>query len=122
MIKKLLFVSLGTLSMILGIIGIFVPGLPTTPFLLLASYLFLKSSKRLHNFIMTNRLTSRFLKRYYQKKGITKWQKIYSIALMWTMIIISTVFFIENFNVKLLVILVGIIGSIVMGFIVRTVM
>ncbi|HOK37992.1 MAG: YbaN family protein [Bacteroidales bacterium] len=119
--KKLLFVSLGTLSMIVGIIGIFVPGLPTTPFLLLAAYMFLKSSKSLYNFIMTNKLTSKYLQRYYQKRGMTVWQKIYSITLMWTMIIISLFFFIKNVNVKFLVIVLGVIGSIVMGFIVRTV-
>lgn len=119
--KKLLFVSLGTLSMFLGIIGIFVPGLPTTPFLLLAAYMFLKSSKSLYNFIMTNKLTSKYLQRYYQKRGMTVWQKIYSITLMWTMIIISLFFFIKNVNVKFLVIVLGVIGSIVMGFIVRTV-
>ena len=47
MIKKIGLIALGTLSLIVGIIGIFLPILPTTPLLLLTSYCYIKSSERL---------------------------------------------------------------------------
>lgn len=121
MFKKLLFVSLGTLSMIFGIIGIFIPGLPTTPFLLLAAYLFLRSSERLYKFIISYRLTAKYLQRYRNKNGMSLSQKIYALTIMWIMIIINSVFFINNINFKIFIVIIGIIGSVVMGIFVKTV-
>ncbi|MBW6479367.1 MAG: YbaN family protein, partial [Bacteroidales bacterium] len=54
-LKKILFAFLGTLSLILGVIGIFVPGLPTTPFLLLTAGLYMKSSERLYKLLISNK-------------------------------------------------------------------
>ena len=119
--RKILFVFLGTLSLILGILGIVVPGLPVTPFLLLTSWLYIRSSERLYNRLVNNKILGKYIKRYHQNKGMTIKAKVYSIVVMWLMISISTCFFIENGMIKIIVVIVGLIGTIVMGVIVKTV-
>lgn len=120
MAKKILFISLGTLSLILGIIGIVVPGLPTTPFLLLTLALYIRSSERLYNWVMSIKLIRAYIEEYRENKGMSLRMKISSIGLMWGMIIISIVWFIEQAWLDVTVLLLGIVGSIVMGFVVPT--
>ncbi|MCF8373471.1 MAG: YbaN family protein [Bacteroidales bacterium] len=120
MAKKILFISLGTLSLILGIIGIVVPGLPTTPFLLLTLALYVRSSERLYNWLMSVKLIRAYIEDYRENKGMSLHMKISSIGLMWGMIIISITWFIEQAWLDITLLLVGIIGSIVMGFVVPT--
>ena len=73
--KKLLFM-LGIVSLILGTVGIFLPLLPTTPFLLLATYSFSKSSDRFYNYIINNRVFGKYIQDYRDKKGITMGNKV----------------------------------------------
>ncbi|MDZ7777454.1 MAG: YbaN family protein [Bacteroidales bacterium] len=120
MIKALLIIS-GSVSLGIGILGIFVPGLPTTSFLLLTAYLWARSSNRLYNKLLNNKYLGPYITEFRKNKGMTLQQKIYSIAMMWTMIGISTYFFIENRTVDYIVIAVGLTGTVVMGFIVKTV-
>lgn len=87
--RKVLYISIGILSVCLGIIGIFVPGLPTTPFLLLSSWLFYKSSKRMHDFLHRSKWLGDYIRRYESKQGVSWTSKLISIGCMWTMISIS---------------------------------
>jgi uncharacterized membrane protein YbaN (DUF454 family) len=118
--KKILLILLGTLSLIIGVIGIFVPGLPTTAFLLLTAALYMRSSERLYRKLLSNRILGPYILEFQSKKGMTKRTKLHAIGTMWFMITISAVFFIDPLNIKLIVISLGIIGTIVMGFIVPT--
>jgi uncharacterized membrane protein YbaN (DUF454 family) len=115
---KVLLIILGTISLMLGILGIFVPGLPTTPFLLLTAFLYLKGSKRLYNWLIKNRFLGKYITNYQRRKGMTKKQKIYSISLMWFMIIISAGFLVHPIVVKIIIATTGIIGTIIMGSVV----
>lgn len=117
--KKILFIIIGILSVILGIIGIFVPGLPTTPFLLLSSWFFYKSSRRLHDWLHLSRL-GKYIRRYESGEGISLWSKLFSIACMWTMICISAFLIIENLHLRILLLVLGCIGSVSVLFIVPT--
>ena len=92
--KKFLFITIGVLSVILGIIGIFVPGLPTTPFILLSSWLFYKSSKRLHDRLHRSPL-GKYIRRYESRQGMSLTGKFISIAGMWIMISISACLILE---------------------------
>ncbi len=120
-ILKVLYVVLGTLSLTLGIIGIIVPGLPTTPFLLLTAALYIKSSDKLYKRLISNKIVGPFILEYHQKKGVTWGIKFFAIGSMWIMIAISTLFFIPVFNVRLIVWIAGLIGTIVVAFVVPTV-
>ncbi len=119
--KKALLIIAGSISLGLGILGIFVPGLPTTSFLLLTAYLWARSSDKLYNKLLNNKYLGPYILEFRKNKGMTLKQKIYANSMMWTMIGLSTYFFIDNSTVDYIVIGVGIIGTIVMGFIVKTV-
>jgi len=120
-LKKIFFAFLGTLSLILGVIGIFVPGLPTTPFLLLTAGLYMKSSERLYKLLISNKYLGPYILDFQKNKGMTKRTKLQAMGTMWVMITISCVFFIKSTIVILIVIALGIVGTVVMGFIVPTV-
>jgi uncharacterized membrane protein YbaN (DUF454 family) len=85
LIVKVLFVIAGFLLLGLGIVGIVLPVLPTTPFLLAASFCFLKSSNRLHTWIMTNKYFGPRIKRI-TTSGLTKRENISIYALVFAML------------------------------------
>lgn len=107
--KKALFIFLGTLSLSLGLIGIVVPGLPTTSFLLLTAYLYARSSKRLHDALMNHKLLGGYIKDF--QKGMTVRAKLRAIFLMWAMILLSAFVFIEIDYVRIIVIAAGVVGT-----------
>ena len=118
---KPILVSLGTMSLGLGIIGIVVPGLPTTPFILLSAGLYLRSSEKLYKKLLSNKWIGGYIIKYQTNKGLTKRSKIVAIVTMWSMIALSCFVFIVSLPVKILVLAVGLIGTFVMGYIIPTV-
>lgn len=106
--KKIIFRTLGFTSLILGIIGIALPILPTTPFLLLSSYLFLKSSERLYNWLLKNKILGQYIKDFQIEKSIPLKVKISSISLLWITISTSAIFFIHIIWIKLLLFAIAI--------------
>lgn len=107
------------ISLILGGIGILLPGLPTTPFVLLAAGLLLRSSDSLYRKLLKNRIFGKYIHRYMKHKGMTLRSKIGSITLMWSMIAFS-VYRVDSLHFRIAVILVGLIGTYVMGFRLKT--
>jgi len=118
---KAILISLGTVSLFLGIVGIVIPGLPTTPFILLTAGLYIRSSEKLYNKMITNRFIGSYISDFRTGKGMTRRVKAYSISIMWIMVIISIVYLIEPLVIRLIVFLAGIAGTIVMGFIIPTI-
>jgi uncharacterized membrane protein YbaN (DUF454 family) len=90
--KKYLFISLGILATGLGIVGIFLPILPTTPFLLLAAILFSNSSEKFLHWLETNKLCGPYIKRYREGKGVSLKSKIIALVLLWGTISTSAIF------------------------------
>jgi hypothetical protein len=87
-----LLISAGTLSVGLGILGIFLPLLPTTPFLLLAATLYSKSSKRFYHWLMNNKWFGQYITNYREGKGIPWKVKIISVSFLWITITFSIIF------------------------------
>jgi len=105
--KRILLISGGTASLIMGIIGIFIPVLPTTPFMILSAGLYLKSSPALYNRIINSRLTSRYMTPASGRRaGIT------ALAIMWTMIILTAVFVVNATWLRILLVAVGATGTV----------
>jgi uncharacterized membrane protein YbaN (DUF454 family) len=84
-----MFAALGCLFVVVGVIGIFVPLLPTTPFILLASACFARSSARLHNWLRNHGTFGRLLRDWEDGRGIPLRAKILATIMMWPSMIYS---------------------------------
>jgi uncharacterized membrane protein YbaN (DUF454 family) len=80
---RILWTVAGTFFLMIGLIGIALPVLPTTPFLLLAVACYLRGSRRMYNWLLGNRIFGKYLKDYYEKKGVPMIVKIGSVILLW---------------------------------------
>ncbi len=103
-IRVLLMVA-GTVCLCLGALGIFLPILPTTPFLLLAAACYMRSSERLHKWLINNRWFGEYIKNYQAGRGIPKKTKIVALAFMWIAILYSTFFVVDEFLIAQIVLL-----------------
>ena len=110
--KKLFLIAIGTISLTLGVIGIVVPGLPTTVFLLFTAACYARSSDKLYNWLLDHKLFGKLIKDYNVHKAMPLKSKIVALVMMWTAILTSCIFFIQNEYVIILVFVAGIAGTI----------
>jgi uncharacterized membrane protein YbaN (DUF454 family) len=89
---KYLLIVLGIISLGLGILGIFLPLLPTTPFLLLSAFLFAHSSEKLHSWLLNHKILGKYIHDFLQDRTIPLRIKIISISMLWATIICSIIF------------------------------
>jgi hypothetical protein len=109
-VKKSLYVTLGTISLVLGVIGIPLPILPTTPFLLLAAACYMRGSERLHAWLLGHSVFGRIIKSY--KEGVSFRSKVTAISILWLTICLSAFFFVENIYIQIVMLLVAFIVSV----------
>ena len=81
--KRILFLVCGSLCVLLAILGMFLPVLPTTPFLLLASFCFARSSTRVNKWLLSNRWFGEYIRNYREGRGISLSHKVITISLLW---------------------------------------
>lgn len=91
-LMKYLLAFLGTLALLLGVIGIFLPVLPTTPFLLLSAALYLRSSRRLYCWLMSHRRLGSYIKNFQVNKSIPLRVKVVSVSMVWITLLYCAVF------------------------------
>lgn len=80
---KIFYISIGTVSLALGILGIVLPLLPTTPFLLLASACYVRGSERLHRRLMEHRVLGPYIQAFRNGEGIPLRGKICALLFLW---------------------------------------
>lgn len=110
MYRKNILKGLGIMFLVIGITGIILPLLPTTPFLLLATACFAKSSPTLHDRLINNRVFGKYIRNYQENKGIPLRVKITSLFFLWLSVGFTLYFILENNYVRTVVIaiLIGI--------------
>lgn len=111
MYKKLVrvvFITAGTVSVGLGILGIFLPLLPATPFFLLAAVCYSNGSERLYNWLLENRYFGSYIKNYREKKGIPLRAKITAIIFLNITMGYTIFFVVHHFWLKALLFLIAI--------------
>lgn len=109
---KFLLAFLGSLSLALGIIGIFLPVLPTTPFLLLSAALYVRSSQRLYCWLMNHRQLGSYIKNFRENKAIPLRVKIISVSLVWLTLLYCAFFVADSWWMSLLFIVIAICVSV----------
>ena len=80
---RIFLIIVGSLSLVLGIVGIFVPMLPTTPFLLLSAAAWVKASPKLYKWLMNHKLFGEYIRNYREHRAIPLRAKIISVSLLW---------------------------------------
>ncbi len=110
-IKKHLLIALGSLSLGFGAVGVVLPVLPTTPFLLAALYCYLRSSKRLYDWLMHNRLFGKYLYSYTTYRAVPLQTKLAALVVLWAGLITSMLL-VGAIWVRLLLAVVGVAVSI----------
>ena len=99
-LKKKLYITFGFLAVALAIVGVFIPGLPTVPFLLVALFCFERPCKKYHDMIMNNKYFGPVLQDYYSGKGLTSSVKIKAILFLSCGMIFS-IYKIQNLHARI---------------------
>lgn len=98
----------GFLLVAIGVIGIFLPVLPTTIFLILASACFVKSSPKANEWLRNHKLLGMYIKNYQDKTGLTIRAKILNITFLWVMILLSAFYFTNEFYIRIVLLLIAV--------------
>lgn len=104
---KILLTALGLLSLGLGVLGIFLPVLPTTPLLLLAAALFLRGNRNLYDWLLNHPGLGPYIRNFMEHKAIPLRVKVISVSLVWITLINCAIFVAEHWAFRLFFILLA---------------
>ncbi len=104
--KKYLFIAAGSVSVALGVVGIFLPLLPTVPFLLLAAFLYARSSQRLYNWLKNHRVLGPYIYDYVTYRSVRLNVKVGTLLLLWLTLSVS-ILLVPNLYVRIFLLAVG---------------
>lgn len=107
--KKIIYITIGTLCLILGAIGIFLPLLPTTPFWLLTCWFYIHSSKKMYDRVMDNRYFGEHMRNYLEYKAIPMRTKVIALSVLWISTSFTTLFLTENLWIKIGLMIISVV-------------
>ena len=99
---RILYIALGCVSLTLGVIGIFLPLLPTTVFLLISAWSWARSSERFYIWLISNKVLGSYIRNYRDEKGVTQRQRILTLAFLWLGIGYTAIFVVSKLWLTLL--------------------
>ena len=105
---KYIYLLIGSVSLVLGVLGIFLPVLPTTPFLLLAAALFFRSSPRAYAWLLNHKYLGAYIRNFREDKSIPLHVKIISLSLLWITAINCAVFIFTHWGLRVLMLAVAV--------------
>jgi uncharacterized membrane protein YbaN (DUF454 family) len=105
---KYLYLIIGFLLVGIGFVGIFVPLLPTTIFLILASFCFVRSSPKANEWLKNHKLLGVYVDNYQNKTGLSKSAKIINIFVLWVSISFSALLFTDEIYIKIILFLIAV--------------
>jgi uncharacterized protein len=111
---RYLLLIFGIICVGLAFLGVILPGLPATPFLLLAVYAFARSSPKMHDWLLNHRVFGPVLRDFFERNGIRLPIKIFAIAMMWAMTLISVLWMIDGTVIKSLALVGALTGTLVL--------
>lgn len=106
-LAKTLLITVGTVSVVLGCLGLFLPVLPTTPFLLLAAFCYARSSQRFYDWLLNSPVFGSYIRNYREGGGMTRRHKITTIAMLWLTMGCTVLFLVPLLWVKILLLAVA---------------
>ena len=109
--KKAVLVAAGSVCLALAVLGVFLPLLPTTPFLLLASACYVRSSERLYGWLMGNRLLGGYIRNFQERRGIPLRGRVITVVLLWLPLLYS-VYRLDLLWLEVLLVLMGLAWSV----------
>jgi uncharacterized protein len=107
-IKKVILIVMGTISLILGTIGIFLPLLPTTPFLLLSAACYIRSSQKFYELLINNKYLGAYIKDYHEKGAVPRKTKVIALCFLWLSIGGSAFFVIRKMYVNIILFVIAV--------------
>ena len=106
-VRRWLLTTIGIISVGLGTAGIFLPLLPTTPFLLLAAACFIRSSDRLYQWLLHNRWFGSYIRNYREKRTLPLRAKVTALVLLWTTMTYSVFILLRHWALRVLLLLIA---------------
>jgi len=108
---KLFYNIIGTVSLFFGFIGVILPIIPTTPFVLLSAACYYKGSERLHGWLSRNEVFGPMIRDYEEHGGMRRATKMKALTIMWAAVLGSALLILDTLTMRVLILLVAVIGT-----------